>query len=253
MYNYVWILDIDWIASIFYFAGGNIREGIHITTQRIKNEFQPKLIVGALDSRPTFRHKLLENYKGDRPTKGEDFKLQFQHMINASDIPLLQMVGYEADDIIASYATQQAAEGEVAVMVSGDKDLRQCLQKNKVGLYFKRLRQPWMFYSIDDAEHDWKIPCEHFVDYQTLIGDSCDKIPGCHGIGPATACKLINKFGSLDNIFTNIDDDFITKPIRKKLLHEDFDRGLNATLVTLCTDLNLDECKPVTKETGYVF
>jgi len=253
MYNYVWILDIDWIASIFFFAGGDIREGIHITTQRIKNEFDPKIIVGALDSRPTFRHKLLEGYKGDRPTKGEEFQLQFQHMINSANIPLLQMEGYEADDIIASYATQQAAKGEVAVMVSGDKDLRQCLQKNKVGLYFKRLRQPWMFYSVDDAEDDWKIPCEHFVDYQTLIGDSCDKIPGCHGIGPAIACKLINKFGSLDNIFQNINHDFITKPTRKKLINPEFDRGLNATLVTLCTDLDLSKCKPVTKETGYVF
>lgn len=253
MYNYVWILDIDWIASIFYFAGGNIREGIHITTQRIRNEFSPKVIVGALDSRPTFRHKLLKGYKGDRPTKGEEFQLQFQHMINSCDIQLLQMEGYEADDIIASYATQKAKEGEVAVMVSGDKDLRQCLQRNKVGLYFKRLRQPWMFYSVDDAEHDWKIPCEHFVDYQTLIGDSCDKIPGCRGIGPATACKLINEFGSLDNIYNCIDHPAITSPIRKKLLSKDFDIELNRTLVSLRQDLDLDKCTPVTKETGYVF
>ena len=91
------------------------------------------------------------------------------------------------------------------------------------------------------------------MDYQTLIGDSCDKIPGCHGIGPAIACKLINKFGSLDNIFQNINHDFITKPTRKKLINPEFDRGLNATLVTLCTDLDLSKCKPVTKETGYVF
>lgn len=253
MYNYVWILDIDWIASIFYFAGGDIREGIHITTQRIRNEFQPKLIVGALDSRPTFRHKLLDNYKGDRPTKGEEFQLQFQHMINTADIELLQMEGMEADDLIASYATQQAAQGETAVMVSGDKDLRQCLQKNKVGLYFKRLRQPWMFYSVDDAEHDWKIPCEHFIDYQTLIGDSVDKIPGCHGIGPATAVLLINEFGSLDNIYKNLDSMFVTKAVKKKLLSKAFDRELSRTLVSLRKDLKLDECKPVTKETGYVF
>ncbi len=253
MYNYVWILDIDWIASIFYFAGGNISEGIHITTQRIRNEFAPKVIIGALDSRPTFRHKLLEGYKGDRPTKGEDYKLQFQHMINSCSIELLQMEGYEADDIIASYATQQAAEGEVVVMVSGDKDLRQCLQEHKVGLYFKRLREQWRFYSVNDAEHDWKLPHTCFVDYQTLIGDSVDKIPGCLGIGPVTACKLLNEFGSLDNIYNCIDSPSITDKIRTKLLNKEFDRELNRTLVTLCTDLPLQKCVPVTKETGYIF
>ena len=251
MKDYVWILDIDWIASIFYFAGGNIPEGIEITINRIKREFSPKTIVGALDSRPSFRHLLLEGYKGDRPQKGEDFKLQFQHMVNTCSVPLLKMDEYEADDVIASYATQQAAKGEIAVMVSGDKDLRQCLQKNKIGLYFKRLRQPWQFYSIDDAEYDWGISSEHFIDYQTLIGDGCDKIPGCYGIGPKTAVKLISEYGSLKNILANVKD--ISPKIAKKLTSKEFDVDLNKTLVSLRKDLLLSECKPIINETGYVF
>ncbi len=252
MRDYLWIIDIDWLASIFYFGSG-VLNGVENTITRIQNEFQPKSIVGALDSRPSFRHLLLEEYKGDRPQKDESYKNQFRDMVANCSIPLLQVDTYEADDLIASYVTQMADRGEVCVMVSGDKDLRQCLRKRSIGQYLKRTGKQWQFYSIDDAEYDWHVKQEFFIDYQTLVGDGCDKIPGCRGIGPKTAVALINNYGSIDSIMKHLDDEFMTKAISNRLLHKAFDVELNRQLVTLVTDIVLPSVTMETfaNETGF--
>jgi len=153
---------------------------------------------------PTFREKLYTEYKAHRPPPPDDLMIQepmIHAVLDAMRVPILKQPGYEADDVIATVATAGAAKGLTVAMCTSDKDCRQLLQPN---VRIQNLRKGVV---LDEAglKADWGITPEQVVDFQTLVGDSVDNVPGVPGCGPKTAAKWLQQFGTLENILKNTD------------------------------------------------
>ena len=213
---------------------------------KIHRDYHPAYLAMAMESKgKTFRDEFYPEYKAHRDPAPEDFKQQVPRMIEiaqAFGVQIIQVERYEADDIIATLAhqTQQGAFDDIAPglllrMVSKDKDLEQVLSDRVV-----------LFDAHKDEVLDAKalkekrgITPQQAIDYQTLIGDSTDNVPGVKGIGPKTASKLIQQFGSVEELGKNIDQ---LKGKQKENVQAAFDEGLidlSRRLVTMATDVEL--------------
>ncbi|MFO0804747.1 MAG: DNA polymerase I [Gemmataceae bacterium] len=154
---------------------------------------------------PTFRDEITDSYKAHRDPPPDDLLLQepmIQQVMEGMRIPFLTKPGFEADDIMATVASEGAARGFDVFICSSDKDLRQCITE-KVKIL--NLRKGEM---IDAAKllEDWGVRPEQVIDYQSLVGDSVDNVPGVPGVGPKTAAKWLQQFGTLDSIIANADN-----------------------------------------------
>ena len=194
-------------------------------------------IVFAIDSKgPTFRNELDANYKANRETPPEDLLKQLPiaiKWIEKMGYKTLGKEGFEADDIIAT-VVKFAKNKEVNVrIVSHDKDLYQLIDDGRVVL-IDAIKN-----SIIDEDYCLKkygIHPRQFTDYQALLGDSADNVPGVKGVGKVTAAKLLQQWGSLENIYEHIDD--VTPPgVRKKLIEGKESAFLSKKLVTLRNDV----------------
>ncbi len=171
----------------------------------ILEQKKPDYLFVAFDlSEPTFRHDMFPNYKGQRSEMPADLIPQIpliRRMLQVLDIPILEHPRYEADDLLATLAHQVDDAGGECVLVTADKDYRQLITE-RVKLYNMRKNQ-----SVDTAVllEEWGIRPDQVVDYQTLVGDPVDNVPGVPLIGPKIAKELLQQFDTLDNIFANID------------------------------------------------
>jgi len=150
-------------------------------------------------SSKTFRNEIYPDYKANRPPPPEDLRPQFPLVRDATrafNIPCIEMEGYEADDLIATYATQVEADGGEAVIISSDKDLMQ-LVTDKVTMF-----DPMKNKKIgrDEVVEKFGLPPENVIDIQALAGDSTDNVPGVPGIGVKTAAQLLGQYGDLDTL-----------------------------------------------------
>lgn len=190
-------------------------------------------------SRKTFRNEIYADYKANRPDAPEDLVPQFPLMREATralNIPCIEQEGFEADDLIASYARAARAEGMEVVVVSSDKDLMQ-LVSDGISLLDPMKQKP-----IGDAEvlEKFGVTPDKVIQAQALIGDSSDNVPGVPGIGPKTAAELINEYGSLEGVLANTDK--IKQNKRRESLVEFADQArISLQLVTLKDDLELPE------------
>ncbi len=171
----------------------------------LRDEKRPEFLVCAFDlPGPTFRDKLYPAYKAHRSPMPEDLRPQIgmiRQVLEALRIPVLEMEGYEADDVIATVARAAAARGLDVWICTTDKDCRQLID-DRIRLYNLRKKE------VLDRQAllgEWAVTPEQVVDLQTLVGDSVDNVPGVPGIGLKTAAKLLQEFGSLDNILANVD------------------------------------------------
>jgi DNA polymerase I len=167
---------------------------------------QPDFLFCAFDlPGKTFRHALYEQYKAGRPEMHEDLvpQIGFVHrMVEALGIPLLAHEGYEADDIVATIARLTDALGGHCFIVSGDKDCRQLIT-DRVKLYNIRKNE------VIDRQilrQEWGVAPNQVVDYQALVGDSTDNVPGVPLIGPKAARDLLEKYGTLERILEHVDE-----------------------------------------------
>jgi DNA polymerase-1 len=200
--------------------------------------------------RRTFRNDIYADYKAHRPPPPEDLIPQFPLMrkvCEAFDVPCIELEYYEADDLIASYATQAEALGMEVSIISSDKDLMQLVSEQTT------LWDPIKAKHIDHAAviEKFGVGPEFVIDVQALAGDSSDNVPGVPGIGVKTAAQLIHTYGSLEGLLENIDS--IKQPKRREKLYENQELArISKQLVTLKKDvtlpLALEECvvrKPV--------
>ncbi len=194
-------------------------------------------IVFALDSEgPSFRAQIYPNYKAQRPTPPQDLQKQLPVAINWIEkmgLKTLQQEGFEADDIIASLVKCAKQMGIKVRIVSHDKDLYQLIDDERVVLY-----DPIKKEEIDEAKAQRKfgVSVRLIGDYLALVGDSADNIPGVKGIGPKTAAKLLNTYGSLDAIYKHLDE--ITPRRVRNLLEKGKESAyLSRRLVQLRDDL----------------
>ncbi len=204
---------------------------------RLHQDHASDYIVFALDSKgPTFRTKIDPAYKAQRPEPPEELKAQLPiaiEWIKKMGFKTLAREGYEADDMIASITKKAVEAGMVVRIVSHDKDLYQLIDDDKVVLVDAIKRQ-----EINEKAcvEKYGIRPEQFTDFQALLGDSADNVPGVKGIGKVTAAKLLQQYGTLENIYAHLDE--IKPPgVQKKLREGKEDAFRSKQLVTLRDDL----------------
>jgi DNA polymerase I len=171
----------------------------------LRTHKRPEYLLCAFDrAEPTFRDRLYPAYKANRSPIPPDLCAQvplIQDVLGAMRLPVLSVSGYEADDVIATLSKAAAARGLEVFICTSDKDCRQLLD-DRVRMYNLRKHLAFDRAALMD---DWGVTPEQVVDLQSLVGDSVDNVPGVPGIGVKTAAKLLQEFGTLDNLLANLD------------------------------------------------
>ena len=166
---------------------------------------KPDYLVCAMDPPgPTFRHEKFAAYKANRAEMPADLVPQIplvRRLLDVFGIPCLEVSGFEADDVLATLATQTVAAGGDCTIATSDKDARQLLGPH-VTLLNLRTNQPL---GVEELAADWGIRPDQVVDYLALVGDAVDNVPGVPGIGPKNAAELIQRYGTLDALLADID------------------------------------------------
>jgi DNA polymerase I len=205
---------------------------------RLLREKTPEYIAVAFDSRgPVFRHDMFPAYKANRPPMPDDLASQIPYIksfVAASNIRLFEQAGVEADDIIASAASFLAGQGFRIIIVSGDKDLLQLVDGRIV--MWDPMKDK--LFDAEEIRKKYMVGPEQLLDCFALIGDSSDNVPGVAGIGPKTAEKLINEFGSLDGVFANLEGMKASKIKERLREHRDL-AYLSRQLISLKMDVDV--------------
>ncbi len=153
----------------------------------------------------TFREVLAPEYKAHRDPPPADLTLQepmIDQVMDAMRIPYLSAEGFEADDVMATLASEGAARGLSVYVCSSDKDLRQCLSRRVKILNLRKQEE----LDADGLVKDWGVRPEQVIDFQALVGDSVDNVPGVPGVGPKTAAKWLQQYGTLAEVIAHVDD-----------------------------------------------
>lgn len=216
------------------------------TLNEVLNKEKPTHIGVAFDHGKTFRHDAFPEYKAQREETPEDIKLSvpiIKDVLAAMNIPILQVDGFEADDVIGTLATKAGAEGVETYMLTPDKDYGQLVRSN-VYMYKPRHGGGYDIIGKSEIEGKYGIPTPaQVIDLLALMGDSADNFPGCPGVGEKTAVKLINQFGNIDNMLSHTDE--LKGKMREKVENAIDDIKMSKFLATIRTDvpieLNLDE------------
>ncbi|MFW6313057.1 MAG: 5'-3' exonuclease, partial [Spirochaetota bacterium] len=200
----------------------------------------PSHFAVVLDSRiPTFRHDRYEEYKATREKTPEDLKNEIpviEEILEKLGVPMLRVDGFEADDLIATYATRAKAEGRSCFIVSGDKDLLQ-LVDGPVRI-LKPENGGFAEIDRDGVIENWGVTPEQILDYLALVGDSSDNVPGVKGIGAKTAASLLGEYPTLDAIYAHLDD-IKSRSQRQKLADGKESAYLSRDLIRLETEVPL--------------
>jgi len=215
--------------------------GFFRTLLSLLRQRNPDQLVIALDSKTkTFRHEMYPEYKATRDKTPEDLHEQInviEEILSVLGIPTVRCDGFEADDVIAALSAKCAEEARACFIVSGDKDLLQLAGGQTTILYPRKGEYVEM--GKDEIETEWGIRPEQIIDYLSLTGDQADNVPGIKGIGPKTAASLLKKYGTLENIFENIEE---LKGAQKQKLETGRDSAfLSKKLVILRSDLAVEE------------
>ncbi|MDC3085437.1 DNA polymerase I [Candidatus Pelagibacter sp.] len=200
-----------------------------------ENKHKPTHFAVIFDSaRKTFRNEIYSDYKANRSEAPDDLAPQFEYIrksVLAFNLPSVELINYEADDLIATYVDQILKKGAKVTIVSSDKDLMQ-LFKNKVRIFDPMKNK---FISEEDVRNKFGVDPSKVIDVQALAGDSSDNVPGVPGIGVKTAAELINKYGNLEKLLKSARE--IKQNKRRETLIENKDKALiSKQLVTLKHD-----------------
>ncbi|MBA33756.1 MAG: DNA polymerase I [Candidatus Pelagibacter sp.] len=186
-------------------------------------------------ARKNFRNEIYSEYKGNRSDAPDDLIPQFDYIrksVLAFNLPSVELINYEADDLIATYVEQILEIGAKVTIVSSDKDLMQLFKKN-VRIYDPMKNK---FITKEDVDKKFGVKPESVIDVQALAGDSTDNVPGVPGIGVKTAAELIKEYGNLENLLKKADN--IKQNKRRETLIENKDKAIiSKKLVTLKNDV----------------
>ncbi len=207
----------------------------------LDKEDRPTHLAVIFDSaRKNFRNDIYKDYKANRHDTPEDLIPQFEYIrkaVTAFNIPSIELLNYEADDLIATYKEQASKKNIKVTIISSDKDLMQLVDDNT--FMFDAMKEYYI--GKEEVKEKFGVYPEKVIDVQSLAGDSSDNIPGVPGIGIKTAAELINQFGSLENLLENAST--IKQPKRRQALLDNREKAfISKQLVTLKRDV------PVTNE-----
>ena len=219
-------------------------------------DLKPTHIIVAFDRpKPTFRKQLFAGYQAKRPEMDEELSTQIakvHDVITSFGIPIYEVDGYEADDVIGTLAKQAVNKTQV-VIVTGDRDLLQLVEGDRILTYMpvKGLSEA-KIYGEKEARERLGVEPQQIPDYKALAGDQSDNYPGVAGIGPKTASQLLETFGSVEKLYQAIAKkdtrlEKFSQNVLEKLAHGAEDAVLSKDLATVRTDvpihINLDEAK----------
>ena len=207
--------------------------------ERMEKEEQPEAICVAFDLHgPTFRHLKYEGYKANRHGMPEELAVQMPVMkdvLRAMNIPIYECQGWEADDVIGTVGRICSENDWECVIVTGDRDSLQLIDQNvHVKLVISKPGSTTAtLYTEEKFREEYGFEPKKLIDLKALMGDTSDNIPGVSGVGPKTAKDLLLKFGSLDGVYDNIDDQSIRPKLREKLVNDKEQAYLSYELATI--------------------
>jgi len=216
------------------------------------NELKPTHYAIAFDRPvPTFRHKLFDQYKAHRPKTPDELVGQLERvrqMVEAFHIPIFELDDYEADDVLGTLSHQASEQGIDAIIVTGDADIMQ-LVSPRVKVLYPKPRSSFsdtMLYDEAAVNQKYGVKPENIADLKGLVGDTSDNIPGVTGVGNKTAVKLIQQFGSIDQIYAHIEE--VTPPKLQALLRQNEaiarqSKELATIVIRAPVTLDLDNCE----------
>src|SRR5439155_14422712 len=227
-------------------ASGQVTNAVFGFTSMLINllkDHRPDAIAAAFDRpEPTFRHEVFTDYKAGRAVAPDILRQQMglvRQVVETLRIPIVDMAGYEADDVIATLATRARDEGDEVIVVTGDRDTYQLVEDPLVKvLYNRRGVSDYALYDEAGIEERTGVTPAKYPEYAALRGDPSDNLPGVPGVGEKTAAKLINEYGDLDGVFAHLDA--LTPKLRENLAAHAEQVRSNAKCTPLVRDLPLD-------------
>ncbi|MCR5724985.1 MAG: DNA polymerase I [Treponema sp.] len=248
--NTLFILDSYGLIYREYFAfitrpltnsrGENVSAvfGFFRNISHILRTYKPRYMVAAFDSRtPTFRHELYADYKATRQKTPDDLKAQFpwiEELLGVLGIPVVRCDGFEADDVVATLAAACEKEGRHCCILSADKDLMQLTSEN-VHILKPDRAEIWKEIDAAGVTEEWGVPPEKLLDLLSLTGDTADNVPGVKGVGPKTAVKLLDQYGSLEGIYEHAAE--IKGAVGEKIRGDKDNAFFSKQLITLRYDV----------------
>lgn len=205
----------------------------------IENTHPTAMAVAFDKSRITFRSEVYEGYKANRSATPPELKEQFatvQELITSLDIPVLEIDGYEADDIIGTLSAKAEANGYETIIVTGDRDALQLLSPTTHVMFTRKGVTEIDWYDVAAFEAKYELKPHQLIDMKGLMGDSSDNIPGVPGIGEKTALKLLKEYGSVESVLDNIDL-IKGKKIKENLATYREDALMSKRLATIVRDM----------------
>ena len=216
--------------------------GFVVTFEDLLKRLKPSHIAVAFDpAGPTFRHEAFEQYKAQRQETPEDIRWavpRIKQILQAMNVPVLEVPGYEADDVIGTIAHKAEKEGFEVYMATPDKDYGQLVTEH---IFMYRPRHTGGFEKLGPKEVCEKYGLQNqsqVIDLLGLMGDSSDNIPGCKGVGEKTAVQLLQQFGSIDNLLVNTDQ--LQGALQRKVQEQVEEIRFSRFLATIKTDVSID-------------
>jgi DNA polymerase I len=217
--------------------------GFTMMLLKIIQEEKPACVLVAFDAPvKTFRHHAYAEYKGTRKRPPDELISQAplaREMVKAFNIPMLEVDGYEADDVIGTLAKKAESEGYDVVIVTGDLDALQLINGKTIRVMrtIKGVTETFL-YDEENVEIEYGLKPTQFPDYKALVGDTSDNIPGVPGIGAKTATKLLQKYGNIENLIYSVED---VEPVRfREMILRGADQAVKSKwLATIVTDMDL--------------
>ncbi len=217
--------------------------GVTNMIRKLLADYAPSHIAVVFDAKgKTFRHKMYKEYKANRPPMPDDLREQIQpvhSIVEAMGLPLICVSGVEADDVIGTLAQQASELGMETIISTGDKDMAQLVNEH-VSLINTMSDA---FSDIEGVKEKFGVAPEQIIDYLALMGDKADNIPGVPKVGPKTAAKWLDTYGSIDNIIEHADE--IKGKVGESLRENLQQLPLSKELTTIKCDVELD-CTPQT-------
>lgn len=218
---------------------------------KVIHDFKPTHFIVTFDTpKATFRNKLFEEYQAKRPKMDDGLipQVEIVHkVVREMGLPIFEMDGYEADDVIGTVA-QSAMDKKIdeVVIVTGDRDILQLINRSvKVFMPVKGLSEGKL-YGEKEVVEKFGIKPEQIIDYKALVGDSSDNYPGVAGIGPKTARSLLNRFATLEQIYKQIDQidsDKVKKALSENVNSAEMAKKLATIESAVPIDIDLSKCK----------
>ncbi len=221
----------------------NALYGFFLMALNIIREIDPSYCIFAFDSKKkTFRHEVFVEYKANRAKAPDELYAQLPFIKEGLDIAFIKHIdfeGYEADDIIGSLSKKYANEDTKVIIATGDMDTLQLIDKNILVASPSKGIKNLKFYTEEEVEKKYGIKPRQVIDFKAICGDKSDNIPGIRGLGPVAATKILNIYGTLENIYANIEK-INPSTLKEKFINDKEIAFLSQKLARINIELNLN-------------